>query len=71
MGKLGRNEDYKHAAMLDWHDTAMMKAADLSPVELSIISEDLSASEVGDGFAVEETTGDEQLVICAITQSSD
>lgn len=36
------------------HDTAVMTAADLSPPELDISSEDMSASEVGDGFAVKE-----------------
>jgi hypothetical protein len=69
-GKLGRNEDYKNGAMLDEHDTATMQAADLSRPELHISSVDLSASQVGDGFAVEETTEDEQLVVCAIPQSS-
>ncbi|KAH8781281.1 hypothetical protein F5883DRAFT_539802 [Diaporthe sp. PMI_573] len=69
-GKLGRNEDYKNGAMLDEHDAATMQAADLSPPELHISSVDLSASQVGDGFAVEETTEDEQLVVCAIPQSS-
>ncbi|KAL1860722.1 hypothetical protein Daus18300_009065 [Diaporthe australafricana] len=69
-GQVSRDKDYKKGAMLDEDVSEAMKTAGLPPLELDIAAEDMSVSQEGDGFAAEETIEDEQLVVCAIPQSS-
>lgn len=71
VGKVNRDEDYKTGAMLGELDQAAMEAPAPSPLEIDASEEDVGVSDGDEGFGIEETTEDEQLVLCGIPRSLD